>query len=69
MAIAKMSLYCILKKGYTSRINLMQMNTKIVERHKNWNILLFEEATKIKEKTTLNAGLEVSKELQLFSTD
>ena len=47
----------------------MQMNTKIVERHKNWNILLFEEATKIKEKTTLNAGLEVSKELQLFSTD
>ena len=34
----------------TSRINLVQMNTRIIDRHKNWNILLFKEAIKIKEK-------------------
>ena len=29
--------------------NLVQMNTRIIDRHKNWNILLFEEAIKMKE--------------------
>ena len=32
----------------TSRVNLVQMNTRIIDRHKNWNILLFREAIKIK---------------------
>ena len=26
------------------------MNTRIIDRHKNWNIILFKEAIKIKEK-------------------
>ena len=35
----------------------------------NWNILVFKEAAKIKEKKSiLNTGLKVSKELQLFTT-
>ena len=51
----------------TSRINLVQMNTRIIDRHQNWNILLFKEAIKIKEKKPiLNTGLKASKELQLF---
>ena len=51
----------------TSRINLVQMNTRLIDRHQNWNILLFKEAIKIKEKKPiLNTGLKVSKELQLF---
>ena len=51
----------------TSRINLVQMNTRIIDRHQNWNILLFKEAIKIKEnKPILNTGLKVCKELQLF---
>ena len=51
----------------TSRINLVQMNTRIIYRYKNWNILLFKEAIKIKEKKPiLNTGLKASKELQLF---
>ena len=51
----------------TSRTNLVQMNTRIIDRHKNWNILLFKEAIKIKEeKPILNTGFKTSKELQLF---
>ena len=51
----------------TSCINLVQMNTRIIDRHKNWNILLFKEAIKIKEKKPIfYTGLEASKELQLF---
>ena len=51
----------------SSRVNLVQMNTRIIDRHKNWNVLLFKEAIKIKEiKPTLNTGLKASKELQLF---
>ena len=51
----------------TSRINLVQMNTRIIDRHQNWNILLFKEAIKTKEKKPiLNTGLKASKELQLF---
>ena len=50
----------------TSRINLLQMNTRIIDCH-NWNLLLFKEAIKIKEKKPiLNTALKASKELQLF---
>ena len=51
----------------TTCINLVQDNTEIIDRHKNWNILLFKEALKIKESNPiLNSGLKASKELQLF---
>ena len=44
-----------------------RINTGILDRHKNWNVLLFKEAIKINEiKQTLNTGLKASKELQLF---
>ena len=32
----------------TARINLVQDNTEIIDRHRNWNILLFKEVLKIK---------------------
>ena len=52
----------------STRINLVQMNTQVTDRHKNWNILLFKEAIKIKEiKASLNIGLKASKELQCFT--
>ena len=51
----------------STRINLVQMNSQIIDRHKNWNILLFKEAIKIKEiRPSLNIGFKASKELQLF---
>ena len=51
----------------TSRINLVQMNTRIIDRRKNWNILLFKEAIKVKEnKLILSNALKMSKEVQLF---
>ena len=51
----------------SSHVNLVQMNTRIIDRHKNWKVLLFKETIKIKEtKPTLNTGLKASKELQLF---
>ena len=51
----------------SSRVNLVQINTRIIDPHKNWNVLLFKEAIKIKEiKPTLNTGLKAPKELQLF---
>ena len=51
----------------TSRINLVHLNTRIIDRHKNWNILLFKEAIKIKgKKPILNTNLKASKELRLF---
>ena len=54
----------------TTRINSVQNNTEIVDRHKKWNILLFKEALKLKElKAILNSGLKASKELQLFGID
>ena len=34
----------------TSHINLVEMSTRIIDRHKNWNIFLFKGAIKIKEK-------------------
>ena len=47
--------------------NLAQMNTRIIDRRKNWNILLFKEAIKDKEKKLiLSNALKVSKEVQLF---
>ena len=46
-------------------INLVIDNTKIIDRHKSFN--MFKEAMKINErKPTLNTGLKASKELQLF---
>ena len=49
------------------RINLVINNTKIIDRYENFNVLLFKEAMKINErKPTLNTGLKVSNELQLF---
>ena len=51
----------------TARINLVQDNIEIIDRHRNWSILLFKEALKIKElNPILNSGLKASKELQLF---
>ena len=51
----------------TRRIYLVHGDTEIIDRHKNWNILLFKEARKIKElNPILNSGLNASKELQLF---
>ena len=50
----------------TSRINLVQMNTRITDHHKNWNTLLFKEAIKIKKKETDFEHSKASKELQLF---
>ena len=49
------------------RIELVQNNTTIIDRHNNWNILNFKEALKIKElKPCLNSGLKASTEFQLF---
>ena len=49
------------------RINLVQSNTHVFVRHRNWNILSLKEAIKIKEKKPiLNFSLTASKELQLF---
>ena len=51
----------------TARIDLVQDNIEIIDRHRNWNILLFKEALKIKElNPILNSGLKASKEFQLF---
>ena len=51
----------------TAHINLVQDNIEIIDRHKNWNIILFKEALKIKElNPVFNSGLKALKELQLF---
>ena len=43
------------------------MNTRIIDHHKNWNILFLKETMKIKEKKPIsNTGLKTFKELQLF---
>ena len=48
----------------SSHVNLVQMSIQIIDRHKNWNVLQFKEAIKIKEmKPTLNTGLKAPKEL------
>ena len=50
----------------TSRINSVQMSTRIIDHHKNWNILLFKVIKTKEKKPILNTGLKASKELQLF---
>ena len=48
-------------------INVVKNNVRIIDSHKNWNALLYKEATRIKElKPLLNIGLKASKELGLF---
>ena len=48
-------------------INIVKGNVRIIDCHRNWNILLYKEAIKIKElKPLLNIGLKASKELDLF---
>ena len=37
----------------STHINLVQINTQIIDRHKNWNILLFKEAIKITNQTII----------------
>ena len=42
----------------------MQNNAEMTDRHKNWNILLFKEALKIKELNPIfNSGMKASKKL------
>ena len=42
-------------------INLVQENTEVIRRHKNWDIVLFKETLKIKYlNSILNPGLKVS---------
>ena len=46
---------------------LVRNNTRVVDCHRNWNMLLFKEAIKMKEiPPSLNSGLKTSKDLQLF---
>ena len=48
-------------------VNIVQSNTRIIDAHKNWKVLLIKEALKIKElKPILNNGLKASKEQELF---
>ena len=48
-------------------INIVKNNVQVIDSHKNWNVLLYKEALKIKElKPLLNNGLKASKELDLF---
>ena len=45
----------------TSHKNVVQINTRIFDCPENWNILLFKEAIKIKEKKRiLNTGLQLN---------
>ena len=53
------------KKIYS--VTTVKENTSIIDRARQWDILLFKEALHIKEKNpTLNNGLKASKELKLF---
>ena len=48
-------------------INSVQDNTEIIERQKNWHIILLKETLRIKElNPILYSGLKAYKELQLF---
>ena len=47
-------------------VNIVQSNTRIIDAHKNWKVLLIKEALKIELKPILNNGLKASKELELF---
>ena len=59
---------CISEKDKRDlNVNIVKSNTRIIEAHKNWKVLLIKEALKIKElKPILNNGLKASKELELF---
>ena len=37
------------------------MNTRVIDHHKNWNILLFKEAIKTKEKKSIELVLKLCK--------
>ena len=51
----------------TFSVNIVKENTCIIDKARLWDILLFKEVLKIKEKCpVLNSGLKVSKELKLF---
>ena len=48
--------------------DFVMTNSKIMDSSSNWNLLLYKEALHIKRrKSTLNNGLNSSRELQLFS--
>ena len=48
-------------------INIVKNNVQIIDCHRNWNVLSYKEALKIKElKPLLNIGSKASKELNLF---
>ena len=48
-------------------ISIVQRNTTVIDRNKNWNVLLIKEALNIRQKhPLLNSGLKASKELELF---
>ena len=48
-------------------ISIVKNNVRIIDSHKNWNVLWYKEAIKIKElKPFLNVGLKASTELDLF---
>ena len=48
-------------------INAVKNNVRIIDSHRNWNVLLYKEAIRIKElKPLLTIGLKASKELGLF---
>ena len=47
----------------TFSVNIVKENTCIIDEARQWDIFLFEEALKIKEKCpTLNSGLKASKD-------
>ena len=51
----------------TFSVNVVKENTCIIDKARQWEILIFKEPLKIKEKCpTLNSGLKASKELKLF---
>ena len=48
-------------------VNIVQSNTRIIDAHKNWKVLLIKEVLKIKElKPILNYALKALKALELF---
>ena len=48
-------------------VNIVKENTCIIDKARQWDILLFKEVLKIKEKCSiLNSGLKASKVLKLF---
>ena len=48
-------------------INIVKNNVRIKDSNRNWDVLLYKEAVKIKGlKPLLNIGLKASKELVLF---